>query len=523
MPRRFQEDASAPAFDAATAAYLRSGPARVAAAADGPSRSDEVSYLNGVSADGTLTNESYWGDSGKTAYKWGSSTLGTGATITYYFDPNSNFTAQEKATFLKAFEMWSGVADVTFEQSTRRLSADVLLTRGSDGGAYMSAQTTLGAGSTPGMPLGQATISVDTSVAGFDLSGSLDTYGGYGMSTIIHEVGHLLGLGHGGNYNGDVTPSTDQQSTYDDRMYTIMSYIFWGSEDARYAADHPNQGTDWGVTDDGIRRQAPHSVMALDILAIQQLYGAAQTTPFEGGQVYGFNSNIGGRLHDFYDFTVNTHPVLTLYNQGTGNTLDLSGYDMAQRVDLRPGDFSDIGGHVNNVAVADGTLITTAIGGAGDDVIRANDVAGRLFGRAGDDTLTGGAGRDLLRGGQGDDILVGGEKVDRLSGGGGADTYIFDSLRNMTRDETHTDTILGFRHGQGDRIDLSAIDAVKGGQDDAFTFIGTDTFSGTRSELHFAVLGGGVLVSGDVNGDGAADFVIRIDGVTAMVAGDFVL
>ena len=45
-----------------------------------------------------------------------------------------------------------------------------------------------------GKVTGQALISVDTSVPGFDLSGSLDVYGGYGMSTIIHEVGHHFGF-----------------------------------------------------------------------------------------------------------------------------------------------------------------------------------------------------------------------------------------------------------------------------------------------------------------------------------------
>ena len=166
--------------------------------------------------------------------------------------------------------MWSAVSDVTFVEATRQKGAGVLLRRGDDGGAYCSTPTFVGSGATmcpcgcgmlsyesrdadqqalvaaqidgvegphdpaaaPGRVIGQALISIDTSVAGFDLSGSFDTYGGYGMSTIIREVGHRLGLGHDGKSNGDVNPAAQQFSAYDDRMYTIMPYVNWTNTDA---------------------------------------------------------------------------------------------------------------------------------------------------------------------------------------------------------------------------------------------------------------------------------------------------
>ena len=250
----------------------------------------------------------------------------------------------------------------------------------------------MGTGSSPGRPAGKAIFSIEPSVLGFDLSGSFDVVGGYGLSTAIHEIGHLLGLGHGGGYNGAVDPATEQFSAYDDQMYTIMSYINWLDDDAKFLALNPYQGTDWGTTVDGYYRQAPHTMMQLDIIAIQQLYGAATTTPLDGGETYGFNSTIAGPVGEFFDFTINTSPVITLYSQGTDNVLDLSGYDDAQVIDLTPGAFSSVGGLTNNVGIAIGTVIETAIGGSGPDPIRAARVSCTLDGAPGHAVLTGCAG-----------------------------------------------------------------------------------------------------------------------------------
>ena len=236
-----------------------------------PTLDQQVSWLNGIGENGRLTDESFWGYNDQTVYKFGTTALGTGATITYYFDPASRFTEVEKATFLKAFGMWSAVADVKFVESGSKAKAGVFLTRGEDGGAYNVTPSADGAGTNAGKVTGQALISIDTSTPGFDLTGDLNLYGGYGMSTLIHEVGHLLGLGHGGAYNGAVNPATEQFSAYDDRMFTIMSYISWYDTDAKYVDQNPIQGTDWGYDDSFNYRTAPHTVMGLDFIAIQQL------------------------------------------------------------------------------------------------------------------------------------------------------------------------------------------------------------------------------------------------------------
>ena len=75
----------------------------------------------------------------------------------------------------------------------------------------------------------------------------------------------------------------------------------------------------------------------------------------------------------------------------------------------------------------------------------------------------------------------------------------------------------------GDIIDLSAIDAISGGADDAFTFIGTAAFSNTAGELRYVLQPGPYLVEADVTGDGIADLRIQVDPNHALTANDFLL
>ena len=83
------------------------------------------------------------------------------------------------------------------------------------------------------------------------------------------------------------------------------------------------------------------------------------------------------------------------------------------------------------------------------------------------------------------------------------------------------DVISDFSSAQGDKIDLSTLDAstlASGNQ--AFTFIGAGYFSFNVPGM---VRFDGGVVQGDVNGDGIADFEIALAGVTSLTAGDFIL
>lgn len=154
-------------------------------------------------------------------------------------------------------------------------------------------------------------------------------------------------------------------------------------------------------------------------------------------------------------------------------------------------------------------------GGAGNDALAGND---------GNDQLLGGAGNDSLNGGAGTDQLTGGAGADRLTGGLGADRFIFSAIGDSKLGTCNYDTILDFSHAQADKIDLHLIDAKTGvGGNQIFSFIGTGAFSHHAGELHYAVSAGNATVSGDVDGDGAADFSILLRGVTSLQADDFVL
>ena len=120
----------------------------------------------------------------------------------------------------------------------------------------------------------------------------------------------------------------------------------------------------------------------------------------------------------------------------------------------------------------------------------------------------------------GDDILSGGLGADRLEGGSGADLFVFGEV------DAGRDLIADFNAAEGDRIDLSAIDAVAETwfEDDAFQFVGGAAFTGTAGELRVAAASaGGWEVSGDCDGDGVADFTILVVSPAPLAAGDFVL
>ncbi len=208
-------------------------------------------------------------------------------------------------------------------------------------------------------------------------------FGGYGFQTYMHEIGHSLGLSHPGTYDagngGTITYANNAEYAQDNRQYTIMSYFGGYSPSAGWQQD--------GTSSNWLYSSTP---MLHDVAAIQAIYGA-DTTTRAGDTTYGFNSNAG---RDVFDFNIDTQPIITIWDAGGNDTVDLSGYSANQRIDLNAGTYSDVGGMFGNFAIAFNVTLETAIGGSGSDTIVGNAANNTLKGNGGNDTINGGDGID---------------------------------------------------------------------------------------------------------------------------------
>lgn len=284
--------------------------------------------------------------------------------------------------------------------------------------------------------------------------------GNYAWHTMIHELGHSLGLKHGHETGGP--GNTAVPAAYNSIEFTVMTYSSYiGDNTGGYDYEQ------WG---------APQTYMMIDILALQTMYGADFTVN-SGNTVYTWdpsngNSYVGGQLA----IDPGANRIFSTIWDGNGiDTYDLSNYTTNLRVDLRPGENSTFSsaqlaylgggpnggyarGNVFNAFQFNGdarSLIENANGGSGNDTITGNAAANTLNGNGGNDVLDGGTGIDVLYGGDGNDRLDGGLFKDSSFGGAGNDTFVIkgsdlaDDVDGGTGTDTldvsgYTNTSLGF-------------------------------------------------------------------------------
>ncbi len=145
-----------------------------------------------------------------------------------------------------------------------------------------------------------------------------------------------------------------------------------------------------------------------------------------------------------------------------------------------------------------------------------NGLANTIGGNVGDNVLSGMGGNDTIDGWDGDDTIIGGAGNDRMTGGDGADTFVIlnsDMVSSIAAGVKQVDVIMDLNFGDGDRIDLSEIDAdINTAGDQDFWFV--SAFSKTAGEARLTYNAGTntTTLQLDVDGDGKADYQLNIKG-----------
>lgn len=334
--------------------------------------------------------------------------VGTGVLVTYSFangpdlpglSGSSNpygassfysFTEAQKQNFRLAAAEFMAASGIVLVETTGDANIDVFNAAGTSVGGYAD------------LPYVNSSFSTDAELV-VDSGGSYAP-GSYGYYTLLHELGHAVGLDH--TFDGLYKLTASMDST----VNSVMSYNYDSSVSGLQSLDfaalqniYGSSNVSWGVT------------LALDVAqgriiavgtgssdnytAVQTIEGKSLTHKVFG---YGGNDNLTG----------NGGIDILRGNAGNDTLHGKSGSDF-----LRGGEGNDVlYGDSGNDYLNGGLGDDTIYGGSGDD---------QVLGQAGSDKLYGDSGNDVLSGRRNDDTLEGGQGYDILSGGQGTDLFVF--------------------------------------------------------------------------------------------------
>jgi serralysin len=207
--------------------------------------------------------------------------------------------------------------------------------------------------------------------------------GSYDFHTILHEVGHALGLKH------SFEIPNAAPAALDNNFYTIMSYT----------------ASPWSAHGDSWASFYPTTPMYYDLVAIEAMYGQRAFNTGNDSYVY----NDGVKYWQAINDTAGVDRIV--YNGAEAATINLNVGQFSSLSEAiqfqRPN--GTLTSSKSTVTIGPNVVIENAVGGNGNDL---------LIGNTANNVLNGGAGADTLRPIHG---------IDTLTGGAGNDVFFFDT------------------------------------------------------------------------------------------------